>query len=137
MKLPTEMGKRLLMDHFKARMEEPMEAAIAVGDFQRMALVSTLEETMACTMSWFRPESRVISEGGTEWTAINLCYNTVKQDILGLAVEALVSVASAVNAANKDKIMAATMLNELYGEKELVKREVLTDKLVLDLVGKG
>ena len=136
MKLPTDLGKRLLLNYFRVRMEHPSEAHIAVGDFQRMALVGTIEDALATTVSWFKPEHRVIGKKGEEWTAIELCYSTVKQDVLGLAVDALLSV-SCDSGSSKDRIAASAILNELYGDKELVSNSVLTDKLVVDLVGKG
>jgi len=134
MKLPTELGKRLLVDYFKARMEEPAQAYLAVGDFQRMALVGSVEDAVAVTKTWFKPQHRVIKAGSAEDQAIQLCYKTVKQDVLGLAMDALITVVQSTNS-TKDKITAAAVLNDLFGDKQVIQDSVLTDKLVMNLVG--
>lgn len=136
MTLPTPLAKRLLMDHFRARMEDPSEAGMAVGDYQRMSLVGTEAEALSVVLSYFKPEHRKIS-GADELSALRLVHDTVKQDVLGMAVEALVNVASAHNGSSKDKILAATILGDMYGDKEVMQHTTLTDKLVVDLVGKG
>ncbi len=134
--IPTALAKRLLMDHFRARMDDPSDALIAVSEYQRMCLVASEDEALSVIKSHFKPEHRKIT-GAEELAALKLVHATVKQDVLGLAVEALVAIVSSHNGGSKDKLLAASMLNDLYGEKELIQQSTLTDKLVVDLVGKG
>jgi hypothetical protein len=137
MKLPTTLGSQLLRDHFAARMDKPVEAKDAVAAFQRMCLVADLEMAMSAVKPWFKPEHQVISENTPEMAACIAVHSCVKQDVLSVAIDAVLGIANSPVGSTKDKLAAAAIINELYGERELITDAVLTDKLVLDLVGDG
>jgi len=137
MKLPTILGKHLLTDAFKVRMVEPDEVHEAIASYQRMCLVGSLEDAWLAAMVWFRPEHRRIPTTGAEHQALLSVHSLVKQDVLGIALDSLIAVTGSQTGALKDKITAAALINELLGEKELIKNGALTDKLVISLVEKG
>lgn len=99
------------------------------GQYQRMCLVA--DETVA--MSALRPYIGAALLPAHK-QMLSLIYSMCKSDILSLAVEALVNTAEN-SRSDKDKIAAATVVNELFGEKELIKDVKLTDKLMINLVG--
>lgn len=134
MKLPTILGKQLLKDHFAARMDDPMDAVDAVAIYQRMCLVGGMEMALAAVKPFFKPSCRVIKKDTPEWAALALVSETVKQDVLGLAMDALVGIVNAGMGSSKDKITAAAVLNDLFGDKQVIQDSVLTDKLVMNLV---
>lgn len=134
MKLPTVLGKQLLIDHFKVRMEKPEDAYLAVAAFQRMAITSTLEDAVAAVKPWFKISNREIAENSPEMAAIMACYAVAKKDVLGHAIDAVMAIMDSPVGGSKDKLAAAAIVNELFGEKELIKDEVLTDKLMINLV---
>jgi hypothetical protein len=57
----------------------------------------------------------------------------VRPDVLGLAIESLVQLATH-GRSEKERLAASVILNELYGEKELVDTNSLTDKLLVNIV---
>lgn len=105
-----------------------------LGRFQRLCLVSDYDTAVKALVPHM--SERVGMEGNHK-TALELIHRISKEDVLGLAVEALVNVTQQTNGSSKDKIAAAAILNELYGDKELISEETLTDKLIVNLVGKG
>jgi hypothetical protein len=61
-------------------------------------------------------------------------YGLVKQDALGLAIEAVMQVLSEATAPKKEKLAAAAILDQLFGAKDEEGATALTDKLVVNLV---
>ena len=103
-----------------------------LGRFQRLCLVSDYDTAMKALV----PHLDQALEGNHK-TALSLIHQISKEDVLGLAVESLIDITAKSNGNNRDKIAAIAVLNELYGDKELISDETLTDKLVVNLVGKG
>lgn len=135
MKLPTVLGQQLLLDRFRARMDDPADASQAVAAFQRMALVADLETAVNATKPWFANKNRHIAKDSPDMGAMKLVHSTVKQDVLGMAVDAIIGVMQAGMGSTKDKLAAAAIMNELFGDKQIIQDAVLTDKLVMNLVG--
>jgi hypothetical protein len=67
---------------------------------------------------------------------LKLIGSMAKSDCLSLAMERLVDVVE-TSRSDKDKIAASAIINELYGEKELIADVKLTDRLMINLVGDG
>lgn len=137
MKLPTMLGRKMLEDHFKARCEKDIDSMDAIATFQSLALAgSTFDECWeACTI-WFKVEGKRLAPNCPERTKAETIHNLVKQDVLGLAVGALTDIASSTSAPAKDRTAAAIVLQELYGDKDLIQKDTITDRLVMNFQGK-
>ena len=132
--LPTILGKQLLKDMLGTRMEDASDAYLAVAAFQRMALTSDFKTAKAALEPWLVVENRIFSK--TEEERLQACFDLTKPDVLGHAVDSMMAIMGSANGALKDKLAAAVIMNELFGEKELIKDGVLTDKLMISLVEK-
>jgi len=110
--------------------DKPHNFRIGLGIYQRLALVSDQETCMRAIMPY-------ICEKLTQQhqQVLKLIYDMAKSDTLGIAVESLVDTAEN-SKSPKDRVAAATVINELYGEKHLIEDVKLTDKLLINLVGK-
>ena len=129
--LPTDLGMRLMGDMIKARLSDANHVKEAVCAFQRMALVGDLDDSIKAMEYWFKPNQLKWSK--YEKDKLRMCHEIVKKDVLGLAIESLVNIAT--NGRNeKDRLAASTLVNELYGEKKLEETGGLSDKLLLNIV---
>lgn len=129
--LPTDLGIRLIGDLVQTRLLEVAYVKEAVCAFQRMALASTLEDSIIAMEYWFKPECKKWSE--TEKAKLQVCHDIVKKDVLGLAIESLIQMAAEDRTNQKERLAAATILNELYGDKELINTDTLTDRLLINI----
>ena len=141
MKLPTQLAARLLSDHIKVRCIRPIETQDAIATFQKMAIVGEPIETCIQALNvWLDITKQInldrLPSGTPEKAALLTVHTLSKKDILGEAISAITAIMDAPTGAMKDKLAAAAIINELYGDKELIKDEVLTDKLMINLVGK-
>jgi len=100
-----------------------------LGHFQRFSLVSDYDTAVKAIQPYL---SRKIET--SDKVVLNIIHDLAKTDILGIAMERLMDVVEG-SRSDKDKIAAATILNELYGDKELVADMKLTDRLMINLVG--
>lgn len=135
--LPTMLARQLLRDRFQARMgREGIPSAVdIVAMFQRMCLVTDFDTAVDSVKHFFAVEHRNIGAG--DLAVMRAVYDIAKQDILGHAVDSLLEVMDNRASIAKDRINAAAVINELYGEKQLIKDERLTDKLMINLVQGG
>lgn len=102
----------------------------ALAAFQQMALAGDLDDCMRAIAPYLGGKLNQQHK-----QCLELIFTLTRKDVLGQAVEGLMEVAT--NSRNsKDKVTAATILHELYGEKQLINEESLTDKLVVNLVSK-
>jgi len=128
--LPTNLGIQLIGDLIQARLTNANYVKEAVCAFQRMALVSDLDDSIKAMDFWCKIECRKWSE--TERAKLAICHEIVKKDVLGIAIESLVDL-SVNSAAAKDRLAASTILNELYGEKQLIETGSFTDRLLVNI----
>jgi hypothetical protein len=126
----------MLEDYFNVRMTDPVDTVEAVGTFQRMCLTGSEEEAWEATKMWFKPQCRTVIKDSPEAVALTAVHRLAKQDVLGQGLDALVRIVSRSGGADKDKLAAATILNELYGEKEITSMQGVTDRLIMNLVPK-
>lgn len=140
MKLPTKLGRLLLEEVVAERIEtggtNPSPAQV-VAAFQRMALVTDFEESLSAVQMYFKEDKRVFPTDGKTMKALRITYDLTKKDVLGHAVDAIMQLMDAPMGATKDKLAAAAVINELFGEKELIKDEQLTDRLLINLASKA
>ena len=108
--------------------DKPHNFRIGLGIYQRLALVSDQDTCMRAIMPYI---STKLSDQHKQ--VLRLIYDMAKSDTLGIAVEALLDTAEH-SKTYRDKIAAATVINELYGEKHLIEDVKLTDKLMINLV---
>ena len=99
-----------------------------LGIFQQIALGSDLETCMRAIMPFI--DKKITSQ---QKQCFELIHSMAKQEALGMAIGGLVDVVENSRVA-KDRTTAATILQELFGEKQLIESEKLTDKLVVNLV---
>ena len=128
--LPTTLGIQLIGDLIQARLTNHNYVKEAVTAFQRMALVSDLEDSIKAMDYWCKPEGRRWSTA--EKAKLAICHEIVKKDVLGIAIESLVDI-SVNSPSAKDRLAASTILNELYGEKQLIETGSLTDRLLVNI----
>jgi len=107
---------------------DPVTWQMDFAVFQRLALVADYE---TCVRALMPKISRKLTEQHN--IVLKLIYDMAKSDVLGLAIESLCDVAE--KASGKDRIAASTVLNELFGEKQLIEDVKLTDRLMINLVG--
>jgi hypothetical protein len=132
MKFPTRTAVALAEASDLSRLfEKPVQWKDGLGHFQRTALVADLDTCMRVVMPHIDKKLSLADK-----QAFQLIHELAKPDVLGLAMEALVEALDRKNSASKDMVAAATVLNELYGEKHLIEDVKLTDKLMINLVGK-
>ena len=137
MKLPTRLARLLIEDHVNARIIKTVDTTQAIASFQRLAVANAPFETcLGALVLWFAIDKRKIAENSPEMEAIRLSYDLTKQEVLGTAIDAIMHIMDASVGASKDKLAAAAIINELFGEKELIHDSVLTDRLMINLVGK-
>lgn len=129
--IPTSLGMTIIGDLVKARLREPAHDKEAVAAFQRMALVSTLEDAIEAMNYWLKPEHKTWAKA--EKDQLDVAHRLVKPDVLGLAIESLVQMATN-GRSERERLAAATIINEIYGEKQLVDTNSLTDKLLVNIV---
>lgn len=134
-KLPTRLARHMLENHFSVRMIDTIDTVEAVGTYQRMSLVTGQSEAWEATLPWFRPEHRTVLENTPEYRALTAVHTLAKKDVLGQAVDCLVGIINNATGSTKEKIAAATIINELYGEKQLTNEKGLADRLILNLGG--
>lgn len=133
--LPTDLGIRIIGDLVKTRLTKVEYVKESVCAFQRMALASAdIDDCITAMEFWFKPEN-------TKWSKVEkdrliVCQEITKKDILGIAIEALVQIAAKENSPTRERIAAATILNELFGDKELVDTGALTEGLIVNLGAK-
>lgn len=133
MKLPTILGKQLIGDMLKARMEDPTAAYQAVAAFQRMALTADFETSLDSVKPWLLPEHRQFHSH--ELAKLKAVYNVTKNDVLGHAIDSMLEMMDG-QGATKDKLAAAAVINELFGEKHVITDSKLTDRLMINLADK-
>lgn len=129
--LPTDLGIRLIGDLIQTRLADTVYVKEAVCAFQRMALASTLEDSIIAMDYWFKPEHKTWSD--IEKQKLQVCHDIVQKDVLGLAIESLIQMAACDRGNQKERLAAATILNELYGDKELINTDTLTDRLLVNI----
>ena len=135
MKLPTILGKQLLTNYISVRMVDAEDVDDAIAGYQRMALVADQETAWAATIPWFKPECRTVMDGSPEHKALVAVHTMVKPDVLGHAVDCLLGIVNNHTGSTKEKIAASTVINELYGDKQIMQDKGLADKLILNLGG--
>lgn len=111
--------------------EDGNKHQIALGEFQRMALAGDLEQCMRVFVPYL---DKSLNEQHKQ--VLSLIHELAKKEALSLAIEGLVEVVSKSRSA-KDRVSAGAMVNQLFGESKLVDDASLTEKLVVNLVGKG
>ena len=129
--LPTDLGMRLIGSTVKPRLLNPVHVKEAVCAFQRMALVAELDESVMAMETWLKPSYAMWTKQDN--VQLEMCHRLVKKDVLGLAIETLVDIATK-GTSNKDRLAASTIINELYGDKELIDTGSLADKLLVNIV---
>jgi hypothetical protein len=129
--LPTDLGIRLIGDLIHTRLEDPTHVKECVAAFQRMALASTLEDSIIAMDYWFKVQHKKWSD--LEKQKLQVCHDIVQKDVLGLAIESLIQMAAETRGNQKERLAAATILNELYGDKELINTDTLTDRLLVNI----
>ena len=129
--LPTELGIRLIGELIHVRLEDPTHTSECVAAFQRMALASTLDDSIIAMDYWFKVQHKKWSE--PEKAKLQVCHEMVKKDVLGMAIESLIQMAGETRTNQKERLAAATILNELYGDKELINTDTLTDRLLINI----
>ncbi len=129
--IPTDLGMTIIGNLVKTRLREPAHDKEAVAAFQRMALVSTLDDAIEAMNYWIKPEHQKWAKA--EKDQLEVAHRLVRPDILGMALESLVQLATNARS-EKERLAAATIINELYGEKELVDNNSLTDKLLVNIM---
>ena len=136
MKLPTPLGIQILEHRFKVRMTEYNmgQPRGCVAAFQRMALVADFDVSMACIQPWF-DKGEPMKEGDEDYEACKAIYGLVRKDVLGYAIGTVFETMTG-HTSDKDKLQAAEVLNGLFGEKEQINDSTITDKLIVNLVGK-
>lgn len=100
-----------------------------LGQFQRLSLVTTFDIAFKAVTPHLdsKPNEQQI-------IGFKLIGEMAKCDVLSLAMEVLIDTVES-SRSDKEKIAAATVINELYGDKQLVSDVKLTDKLMINLVG--
>lgn len=130
--LPTDLGIRLIGDLVQVRLLEAAYVKECVCAFQRMALASdNLDDCITAMEYWFKPEHKKWAD--TERAKLQVCKDIVKKDVLGIAIESLIQMAANDRGNQKERLAAATILNELYGDHELIQTDSLTDRLLINL----
>ena len=142
MKLPTLLARKLLKDHISVRMGKPIDVNDALAEYQKMAVVGLdIETCIAALNVWVKPSHQInlnkLPPNAPEYLALKSVFELTSKDVLGCAVDTIMGIMDAPVGSTKDKLAAAAVINELYGEKELIKDEMLTDRLMINLVGKG
>lgn len=139
MKLPTPLAVQLLEDILNPKVMGldgyRTDVRDAVAAFQRMAAVADYETAIVALTSTLKPDERKFNVFETK--LLKLCYDTTKSDLLAHAVDAIMALTDGQNVASKDRLAAAAIINEFYGEKHLIEDGVLTDKLIVNLIGDG
>jgi len=102
----------------------------ALEAFQRMSLVSDYEDCIKVFVTYIDYKLEL-----KHTNCLKNIYNMSKKDVLSIAMDNLLTVCERGN--SKDKIAAATVINELFGEKHLIEDVKLTDKLMINLVDGG
>lgn len=128
--LPTDLGMTIIGNLVKTRLQEPAHDKEAVTAFQRMALVSSLDDAIEAMNYWVKPEHKTWAKAERE--QLEIAHRLVRPDVLGIAMESLVQLATNARS-EKERLAAATIINELYGEKELIDQASLTDKLIVGI----
>jgi hypothetical protein len=128
--LPTKTAVALAQaSHINTLFKDQLLWKQHLGHFQRLSLVADYDTASMVIQPYLAknidPQSKVV---------LTVIHDLAKNDVLGLAVEALLDMAE-TSKNGKDKLAAATIINELYGEKDLVSDVKLTDRLMINLVG--
>ncbi len=129
--LPTELGIRLIGDMIHTRLEDYTHISECVAAFQRMALASDLDDSIIAMDYGFKVQHKKWSD--PERAKLQVCHDIVKKDVLGLAIESLIHMAGETRTNQKERLAAATILNELFGDKELINTDTLTDRLLINI----
>lgn len=127
-KTAVALAKASNLDDVFDNTVQPFRWEQSLGTFQRLSLVTDFDTCMKALMPAVQTKLNHQHK-----QVLHMIYDMAKADVMGLAVEALVDVASG-KYVTKDKIAAATVLNELYGEKQLIEDVKITDKLMINLV---
>ena len=104
---------------------------IPLGQYQRLSLVSEHDTAFKAVAPLLtsKPDDQ-------QMLAFKLIGTMVKSDALSLAMEQLIDMAESARS-EKERLAAATVVNELFGEKQLIEDVKLTDKLMINLVNSG
>jgi len=102
-----------------------------LGRFQRLSLVADYDTAVKALVPYLSGALEANHK-----TCLLLIYDITRSDVLSLAMESLIHVAHS-GRSERDRMTASAMLNELFGDKDVVRDTVLTDKLVMNLVGKA
>ena len=136
--LPTELGRTIFKQLSPGFNYKQINVLGAL--YQRFCIVTEFDDAIDSLALVAKARLKDDQDQSfTEFTdsdlmLLRVLYTQSKNDILGLALEALADVTQTALASQKDKVAAATVINDLYGEKELVRDSTLTDKVVLNLV---
>ena len=128
--LPTELGMQLLGDVVVGHLKDRHTVKEAVCYFQRMALVADVETSIKSMSVWFKDGFLGFDESQMEM--VNMAHETVKKDVLGMTVEAMIDICSK-STTDQQRLAAATMINELYGEKKLTESTGLAERLLVNI----
>ena len=99
-----------------------------LGAFQRVCLVADYDTAMRCLAPYI--SAKIDPQ---QKQALQLIHTLAKSDVLGLAMEGLVHIIQ-TSKNDRDKLEAARVLNDLYGEKKLDNDLGLSEKLSINLV---
>ncbi len=130
--LPTDLGMRMIGDLIQTRLRNEQHVKEAVCAFQRMALADgELPECITAMEYWFKPEHKKWAK--VEEDKLQLCKDIVKKDVLGIAMEALMQIATKDTGPAKERLQAATVLNEIYGDNTVTAEGTLSERLVVQI----
>jgi len=97
--------------------------------FQRAALVGPLEDAIRVLKVHLYQDLTEEDEA-----LLKLAHTISKPEVLGVAVQTLTEITQSPLSAQKDKVLASQVLNELYGEKDKIGDDKAMDKIILNLV---
>lgn len=109
--------------------KDPHAWKVPLGQFQRLSLVTDYDTAIKAVVPHLdvKPSKQHV-------LSLKMIHEISKNDILSIAMERLVDVVES-SRSDKEKVSAATIINELYGDKDLIKDVKLTDRLLINLVG--
>lgn len=129
---PTKIAESLVTaSDINKLFENKFDWKIPIGQFQRLALVADFDTAFKCLNPHINGKPSEQQRLG-----LSLIHEMAKSDVLSIAMERLVDTVETTRS-DKERVAAATILNELFGDKELIKDVKLTDRLIINTVGEG
>lgn len=97
--------------------------------FQRASMVGTLEDALGILEVHLHQDLT-----DKDKDLLKLAHTISKPEVLGVAVQTLTEITQSPLSAQKDKVLASQVLNDLYGEGDKINDTGITDKIILNLV---